>query len=60
MSEGWEAASLLRNHFIIPVPAQMRTPGEDEELARGFLYTDESIGLRHGALGGGDIRTPLE
>ena len=29
LREGWEAASLLRNHFIIPVPAQMRTPGED-------------------------------
>jgi glucose-1-phosphate adenylyltransferase len=29
LREGWEAASLLRNHFIIPVPAQMRSPGED-------------------------------
>jgi len=29
LREGWEAASLLRNNFIIPVPAQMRTPGED-------------------------------
>src|SRR5258708_18700635 len=29
LRDGWEAASLLRNHFIIPVPAQMRTPGED-------------------------------
>src|SRR6202790_4487278 len=29
LSEGWEASSLLRNHFIIPVPAQMRSPGED-------------------------------
>src|SRR5438270_13259346 len=29
LREGWEASSLLRNHFIIPVPAQMRTPGED-------------------------------
>src|SRR5947209_12984227 len=29
LREGWEADSLLRNHFIIPVPAQMRTPGED-------------------------------
>ena len=29
LREGWEATSLLRNHFIIPVPAQMRTPGED-------------------------------
>lgn len=29
LREGWEANSLLRNHFIIPVPAQMRSPGED-------------------------------
>jgi len=29
LREGWEAGGLLRNHFIIPVPAQMRTPGED-------------------------------
>jgi glucose-1-phosphate adenylyltransferase len=29
LREGWEASSLLRNHFIIPVPAQMRSPGED-------------------------------
>src|ERR1043166_6705039 len=26
---GWEASSLLKQHFIIPVPAQMRSPGED-------------------------------
>src|SRR6202166_920808 len=29
LREGWEASSLLRNHFITPVPAQMRSPGED-------------------------------
>src|SRR5271154_681572 len=29
LREGWEANSLLRNHFIIPVPAQMRSAGED-------------------------------
>ena len=29
LREGWEASSLLRNHFIIPVPAQMRSHGED-------------------------------
>lgn len=29
LREGWEIGGLLRNHFIIPVPAQMRTPGED-------------------------------
>jgi|SRR5579862_3356926 len=29
LSEGWEARSgLLQDHFIIPVPAQMRSPGE--------------------------------
>src|SRR5206468_2642042 len=28
LSEGWEAHGLLQEHFIIPVPAQMRTPGE--------------------------------
>ena len=27
--EGWEAGGLLRNNFIIPVPAQMRSAGED-------------------------------
>jgi glucose-1-phosphate adenylyltransferase len=27
--EGWEAHGLLRNHFITPVPAQMRSLGED-------------------------------
>ena len=29
LREGWDVAGLLRNYFIIPVPAQMRTPGED-------------------------------
>ncbi len=29
LREGWEAGGILRNNFIIPVPAQMRTPGED-------------------------------
>src|SRR5205085_11941660 len=28
LREGWEAASLLRNNFIIPVPAQMRSAEE--------------------------------
>ncbi|MCX6620672.1 MAG: glucose-1-phosphate adenylyltransferase [Acidobacteria bacterium] len=28
LAEGWEFGSLLRNQFIIPVPAQMRSPGE--------------------------------
>ncbi|MEO8028581.1 MAG: glucose-1-phosphate adenylyltransferase [Bryobacteraceae bacterium] len=27
--EGWEVTGLLRQHFIIPVPAQMRTAEED-------------------------------
>src|SRR5579872_5836787 len=29
LREGWETAGLLRSNFIIPVPAQMRSPGED-------------------------------
>jgi glucose-1-phosphate adenylyltransferase len=29
LREGWEAAGLMRNNFIIPVPAQMRGPSED-------------------------------
>jgi glucose-1-phosphate adenylyltransferase len=29
LREGWEVTGLLKNHFIIPVPAQMRTPEED-------------------------------
>ena len=29
LREGWESAGLLKNNFIIPVPAQMRSPGED-------------------------------
>jgi len=33
LREGWEAASLLKQHFIIPVPAQMRT--REEEWYRG-------------------------
>ncbi len=33
LSEGWEINSLLRSHFIIPVPAQMRS--EDETWYRG-------------------------
>src|SRR3954447_1451068 len=28
LRDGWESNSLLKSHFIIPVPAQMRTPGE--------------------------------
>src|SRR5579872_2024390 len=29
LRDGWEVSSLLKQHFIIPVPAQMRMPGED-------------------------------
>jgi glucose-1-phosphate adenylyltransferase len=29
LRDGWEVSSLMRQHFIIPVPAQMRSPGED-------------------------------
>jgi len=28
LREGWEVGSLLKSHFIIPVPAQMRSAGE--------------------------------
>src|SRR3989441_11908560 len=28
LSEGWQFGGLLKNQFIIPVPAQMRTPEE--------------------------------
>jgi glucose-1-phosphate adenylyltransferase len=28
LRDGWEMSGLLRQHFIIPVPAQMRTAGE--------------------------------
>ena len=28
LRDGWEVSGLLRQHFIIPVPAQMRTAGE--------------------------------
>jgi len=33
LREGWESGGLLNSHFIIPVPAQMRTP--DENWYRG-------------------------
>jgi len=29
LREGWEVTGLLKNNFIIPVPAQMRSPQED-------------------------------
>ena len=29
LREGWEVSGLLRQNFIIPVPAQMRSPGAD-------------------------------
>ncbi len=29
LRDGWEVSGLLKNHFIIPVPAQMRSPGEE-------------------------------
>ena len=29
LRDGWEVSGLLRQHFIIPVPAQMRSTGED-------------------------------
>src|SRR4051812_47733002 len=28
LNEGWEAGGMLKQHFIIPVPAQMRSTGE--------------------------------
>jgi glucose-1-phosphate adenylyltransferase len=29
LRDGWESAGLLKSHFIIPVPAQMRSAGEE-------------------------------
>ncbi|HLJ13203.1 MAG TPA: glucose-1-phosphate adenylyltransferase [Bryobacteraceae bacterium] len=29
LRDGWEVSGLLKNHFIIPVPAQMRLEGEE-------------------------------
>lgn len=29
LRDGWESNSLMKNNFIIPVPAQMRSPDED-------------------------------
>ncbi|TVR98907.1 MAG: glucose-1-phosphate adenylyltransferase, partial [Rhodospirillales bacterium] len=29
LSDGWQFGSILKNHFIVPVPAQMRTVGKD-------------------------------
>jgi glucose-1-phosphate adenylyltransferase len=29
LRDGWEVTGFLKEHFIIPVPAQMRTPGEN-------------------------------
>ena len=29
LRDGWESTSLLKSHFIIPVPAQMRSAGEN-------------------------------
>jgi glucose-1-phosphate adenylyltransferase len=29
LRDGWEFSGLLKDHYIIPVPAQMRTPGEN-------------------------------
>lgn len=29
LRDGWEVSGLLKNHFIIPVPAQMRSAGEE-------------------------------
>jgi glucose-1-phosphate adenylyltransferase len=28
LRDGWEFSGILKNHYIIPVPAQMRSPGE--------------------------------
>lgn len=28
LRDGWEFSGILKNHYIIPVPAQMRAPGE--------------------------------
>ena len=28
LNEGWQTGGILKNQFIIPVPAQMRSPGE--------------------------------
>ena len=34
LSEGWQFGSLLKNHFITPVPAQMRSADEPGTRAR--------------------------
>ncbi len=39
LREGWEVSGLLRNNFIIPVPAQMRSPQEDWYLGTADAIT---------------------
>ena len=43
LREGWEVTGLLKNHFIIPVPAQMRSPEEDWYRARRMPFIRTSI-----------------
>lgn len=43
LSEGWQFGGLLKNQFIIPVPAQMRSPGKPGTKAQPMRFTRTSI-----------------
>ena len=60
LSEGWQFGSLLKNQFIIPVPAQMRSAGGDLVSGHGRRDLSEHQPDRAGRPArGGDLRRPI-
>ena len=56
LNEGWQIGGILKNQFIIPVPAQMRSPG-DLVSGHGRRHLPEHQSDRAGrAACGGDLR----
>ena len=57
LSEGWEFGGLLKNQFIIPVPAQMRSAGGDLVSRHGRRHLSEHQPDRAGrSARGGHLR----
>ncbi len=57
LRDGWQFSGILKNQFIIPVPAQMRTPGETWYRGHGGRHLpepepDRAVPSRRG----GDLR----
>ena len=57
LAEGWQFGSLLKTQFVIPVPAQMRSPGETwYQGTADAIYQNINLVEQSDPARGGDLR----